>query len=281
MARVNQSQPSTVIFVPLSLCLQLGNCNQAQQHASHQQPHHSNHQHKPLHTIMKLSQQLLLLSLAVAAHSLTEPQILEHLYHNLNGDSWTTPWDLSSTSICTDYHGIVCKNNRIVEIYLSDNNLQGSITPHLYSLEYLEKVDFSKNGIVNAGWDRIADLPNFSSDNKVAPLKIFDLTSNKIHSLTGISLLKDTLTGLHMTYNNLKEWQDDLFTLKNLQVLALSENGIGGTVDERIGELVGLKEFYCYGNDLTGTLRELLKNVCVLYNLLDRSFNHSISCSFS
>jgi Leucine-rich repeat (LRR) protein len=214
------------------------------------------------HPTMKLSQ-LLLTSLAGAAviplsSALTEPQILEHLYHNLNGDSWTNPWDLTSTSICTDYHGVVCKKSRIAEIDLSDNNLQGSITPHLYSLEYLEKVDFSKNGIVNAGWDRISDLPNFSSDNKVAPLKVIDLGANKIHSLNGISLLKDTLTGLHMTYNNIKEWQDDLFTLKNLQVLAVSENGIGGKVDERIGQLVGLKEFYCYGNELTGTLRESL-----------------------
>lgn len=200
---------------------------------------------------------LLPLLLTANASALTEPQILEHLYHNLNGDSWSTPWDLSNTDPCT-YGGVVCStDNRVIEINLSDNNLVGSITPHLYSLTKLQKVDFSKNGIINAGWDRIEELQSVAgSSGSLSPLKVMDLTSNRIHSLSGISHLKETLTGLHMTYNNLKSWQDELFELKNLQVLAVSENGIGGKVDERLAGLGGLMELYCYGNELTGTLRE-------------------------
>jgi hypothetical protein len=96
---------------------------------------------------------LLPLLLTATASALTEPQILEHLYHNLNFDSWSTPWDLSNTDPCTyGYGGVVCStDNRVIEINLSDNNLVGSITPHLYSLTKLQKVDFSKNGIINAG----------------------------------------------------------------------------------------------------------------------------------
>ena len=153
----------------------------------------------------------------------------------------------------------------------------GSISPHLYGLEGLKKVDFKGNGIVNAGWDRIQDLLNAESSSNggaskgVAPLQVMDLTSNKIHSLQGISALKDTLKGLHLTYNNLKSWQDELFELKGLEVLAVSENGIVGGVDERVGGLTGLKEFYCYGNELTGTFREFQVVVIVVDDWFDGS----------
>lgn len=203
--------------------------------------------------LSRLSVPLAALLAPTATIALTEKEILTHLYHNLNGDSWTQPWDLTAAP-CT-YTGVVCANNRVVEISLSDNNLQGSISPHLYALEKLERVDFSKNGIYNAGWDRITELDS-SSSGVVSPLKVIDLTSNRIHSLEGVENLKETLTGLHMTYNNLKSWQDELFELKGLSVLAVSENEIGGKVDKRLGGLVGLKELYCYGNLLTGTIRE-------------------------
>ena len=205
--------------------------------------------------LSRLSALLAALLAPTAKSALTEKEILTHLYHNLNGDSWTQPWDLTAAP-CT-YAGVVCANNRVVEISLSDNNLQGSISPHLYALEKLERVDFSKNGIYNAGWDRITDLGSSSSGGTVvSPLKVMDLTSNRIHSLEGVENLKETLTGLHMTYNNLKSWQDELFELKGLSVLAVSENEIGGKVDKRLGGLVGLKELYCYGNVLTGTIRK-------------------------
>ena len=183
--------------------------------------------------------------------ALTEQQILEHLYHNLNGDNWLTSWDLTEDP-CT-YSGVVCANSKVVEIDLSDNNLVGSITPHLYSLQNLQRVYFSKNEINNAGWDRIDELGN---DGSIAPLKVLDLTSNRIHSLEGVEHLKATLTELHLTFNNLKSWQDELFALSELQVLAISENEIGGKIDKRLTELANLKELYCYGNELTGTLRE-------------------------
>jgi hypothetical protein len=207
---------------------------------------------------LRLSTTALVATLTPAATALlNEKQILEHLYHNLNGDNWDTPWDLTdSPCSSTSYPGVICdsSNSHVVEINLSDNNLVGSITPHLYSIPNLKKVDFSKNSITNAGWDRIDMLYDSDPNLVLAEITVMDLTSNRINSLKGVEHLKDSLTGLHLTYNNLRKWEDQLFDLQLLEVLAISENEIDGKVETRLGELIHLRELYCYGNLLTGTL---------------------------
>ena len=45
---------------------------------------------------------------------------------------------------------------------------------------------------------------------------------------------------------------DELFSLTSLQTLAISENGLTGQIDTRIGTLTDLQELYCYGNEITG-----------------------------
>eukprot|EP01082_Thalassiosira_pseudonana_P004378 g4077.t1 g4077 contig15:289796-291788(+) len=198
----------------------------------------------------------------LTAALLNEKQILEHLYHNLNGDNWDITWDISTTTdICSAdaYPGVICDttNTHVIEIELADNNLVGSITPHLYTMPHLKKVDFSKNGITNAGWDRIDLILDETPDAVVNMLQVMDLTNNRINSLEGIEQLKDSLTGLHMTYNNLKGGMADheqMFQLHKLQVLAISENELTGLIDTRIGTMVNLQELYCYGNKITGEI---------------------------
>lgn len=195
-------------------------------------------------------------TLPTAHAALSEKEILHHVHGNLNGDNWETPWDVSDDDPCsqTSYPGVTCNpEGKITEINLSDNNLAGSISPHVYTLPYLKRLDFSKNRIYNAGWDRIDHV--LTDDTIVSNVNVIDLTNNLINSVEGISKLSHSLTGLHMTYNNLKgSMPKELFEMELLEILAISENEIGGKIDTELGKLTNLRELYCYGNQVTGEI---------------------------
>lgn len=191
--------------------------------------------------------------LPTLSFALTEKEILQHLYGNLNGKNWDTQWNTDDDDICS-YAGVTCNSeDHVTEIDLADNNLAGSISPYVYTLPFLKKMDMSKNRITNAGWDRIDTV--LTSDELIANIEVIDVTNNLINSVEGVTKLKDSLVGLHMTYNNLKgTMPSELFDLEKLEVLAISENELTGTVDTNLGRLTNLLEFYCYGNKLTGEI---------------------------
>ena len=191
--------------------------------------------------------------LPTLSSALTEKEILQHLYGNLNGKNWDTQWNTDDDDICS-YAGVTCNSeDHVTEIDLADNNLAGSISPYVYTLPFLKKMDMSKNRITNAGWDRIDTV--LTTDELIANIEVIDVTNNLINSVEGVTKLKDSLVGLHMTYNNLKgTMPSELFDLEKLEVLAISENELTGTVDTNLGRLTNLLEFYCYGNKLTGEI---------------------------
>lgn len=191
--------------------------------------------------------------LPTLSSALTEKEILRHLYGNLNGENWDTEWDTDDDDICS-YAGVTCNSeDHVTEIDLADNNLAGSISPYVYTLPFLKKMDMSKNRITNAGWDRIDTV--LTTDELIANIEVIDVTNNLINSVEGVTKLKDSLVGLHMTYNNLKgTMPSELFDLEKLEILAISENELTGTVDSNLGRLTNLLEFYCYGNKLTGEI---------------------------
>lgn len=200
-----------------------------------------------------LSSSMLMMS-SVAA--LSEMEVLYHVHANLNGNNWDSKWDVDSGDICSEeaYPGVKCNSaGKITEIHLKDNNLAGSISPYVYTLPHLKHLDFSKNRITNAGWDRLS--PEIVGDSAIADIEVMELTNNLISTVAGVSKLKGSLTGLHMTYNNLKGTiPSELFQLPLLEILAISENKLSGTIDKHLGNLTNLLEFYCYGNKLTGTI---------------------------
>ena len=207
--------------------------------------------------ILCLSSSILMMSSLPVVSALTEMEVLYHVHANLNGNNWDNKWDVAGTDVCDEssYPGVKCNSaGRITEIHLKDNNLAGSISPFLYTLPHLKHVDVSKNRITNAGWDRLT--PEIVGSGAIgSTIEVIELTSNLISSVEGVSKLKDSLTGLHMTYNNLKgTMPSELFQLHLLEILSISENALTGTIDKHIGNLTNLLEFYCYGNKLTGTI---------------------------
>jgi Leucine-rich repeat (LRR) protein len=201
-----------------------------------------------------LSSLFALLPSAIAV--LDEKEVLYRIHAGLNGDNWDNKWDTDSADLCSggSYPGVKCNSaGKITEINLKDNNLAGSVSPHVYTLPYLKHLDLSKNRITSAGFDRI-DVVIESKDD-IGDIEVIELTNNLVSSVSGVSKLAKSLTGLHMTYNNLKgTMPGELFGLPLLEILAVSENQLTGTIDKRLGNLTNLLEFYCYGNKLTGTI---------------------------
>lgn len=150
-------------------------------------------------------------------------------------------------------------DNKIIEIDLHNCGLSGKVTPWIYALPELTTLTLGDNDIDDAGWDRIEELAGvddlgFELGTKLKSIK---LTSNKILSVEGIEALADSLKELHLTYNRIAgPMPEELFALKNLKVLSISENAITGTIDTRLANLTHLNEFYCYGNEVTGQIPE-------------------------
>ena len=199
---------------------------------------------------------LALLLLVAPASALDQKQVLSHLYSNSDGPNWTRGWDTDADDVCSDsYPGVSCDSNgRVSEIDLSGNNLSGSISPHVYTLKGLTRLDVSKNRLTSAGWNKIDVVVN--QGNSVSDtVEVIDLTNNLVSSVEGLGKLNASLKELHMTYNNLKGTiPSEYFDLPMLEVLAISENALDGTIDTRIGQMESLLELYCYGNKITGTI---------------------------
>ena len=209
---------------------------------------------------------LLLLSLSLPAPARARDRdapavVLARLYDDLDGPNWDDPWDVDLTDVRSNpapcdggrtdpaYRGVVCAGGEVVEVNLPDSGLAGTVPGTLWTdLPGLRRVDFSRNRIADPGWDAAAE-------GDVAAVEEVDLTNNLVRTVDGVEKLRDTLAGLHLTYNHLRgTLPDALFRLTQLEVLALSENSLTGTVDPRLGRLTRLQELYCYGNQLTGTL---------------------------
>ena len=224
-----------------------------------------------------------LLLFPTATNALSEKEVLHHLHSNLNGDNWDTPWEITDEDPCstTSYPGVTCNSDgQITEISLPDNNMAGSISPHIYTLEYLKQLDFSKNRIYNAGWDRIDEVTE--SDTKLANLEVMDLTNNLINSVEGVDKFADSLTGLHMTYNNLKgTMPKELFELDQLEILAISENELSGKINPDLGKLTNLLEFYCYGNKITGAIPSQIGLLTKMQILTVSSYIYLISAWYT
>lgn len=198
---------------------------------------------------------LVLLLPASPTSALTELQILKRFANELSDE---LPWLITGTDPCddTDYPGITCNSNgHVTDIDLSDYDMAGKVSQWIYALPHLKTLNLAKNRITDGGWSSIIDEILTDEDTILSEIEVIDLTRNMIGNVDGVDALKESLTELHLTYNNLRgTMPEELFLLDKLEKLAISENDIDGKVDTRIGRLTNLREFYCYGNKITGEI---------------------------
>ena len=210
-----------------------------------------------------------LLYLPDAALGLSERDILVRFYHLSGGshwkkaDGWREAAESSEDSsvkqipLCS-WHGVYCRSGTDSEsdhevelIDLSLNHLSGKVSKHLWSLPHLVSANFRGNLLHDAG------LEGFDEGNSIrAPLKMLDLTENRLTSLKGIESVPTTLEELHLSSNALDgPFPHEVFRLKKLKVLRATYNhGITGTLPTEVGQLTHLRELEFSYNSFTGKI---------------------------
>jgi hypothetical protein len=188
-----------------------------------------------------------------------ECEALVALYNSTNGVNWDTNTNWLTSTPC-NWVGISCNNNRVVQIYLSNNFLVGPLPPQLGNLTALTILNLSSNRI--SGF-----LP--SEIGNLTQLTQLDLYDNR---MTGT--LPETIGGLtslayaHLSNNSFEgPIPTTIGNLINLESLYLSSNQLSGSLPTTIGGLSKLLLLSLDGNKLSGTIPDEIGNLSLLQNL--------------
>lgn len=154
--------------------------------------------------------------------------------------------NLSANSISGTIPESIGKFHNLVELDLSDNELSGSLPATIGELTTLKKLNLGSNAFDD-------DLP--TELGNLAELGFLDVSDNLIESVPG-----------------------ELFTLKNLQVLNLSNNNIWGSLPSEIGLATSLVALDLSSNDFTHKLPYAVSQLTILESLYlnDNQFDGSI-----
>ena len=172
----------------------------------------------------------------------SDREVLETLYDETGGGSWTNSDNWSSNiPDATDLgtlHGITAdSDNRVTKITLYGNNLSGTIPTELGSLTGLTRLSISINQL-----------------SGTIPGELGNLTS-----LTQLFLNANDLSGTI---------PGELGNLTGLEDLYLHANDLSGTIPTELGSLTDLEDLTLYGNQLSGTIPTELGSLTDLEELL-------------
>jgi len=211
------------------------------------------------------------------------------LYHSTGGPNWIDNSDWLDSNTPCSWAGITCTRDHVSHVYLSNNNLVGTLPPALGSLSQLQVLDLLANelrGPVPAELGNLSELRSlYLSDNQFSgsippemgelrKLQDLSLARNQLEGLIPTSLgTTKSLQSLDLSHNELSGTiPGELGELENLYALDLSHNQLSGTIPASLGDLASLDELDLSYNQLTGSAPEALSQVERLSlwgNLLD------------
>jgi len=169
--------------------------------------------------------------ITVVGISQIECESLLQLYDGMDGTNWTNAegWNIGINPC--NWYGVTCENNGVIEIYLVDNNLVGTI-PDFSGLPNLQKLVLYENYLTGS-ISNFSNLPN--------------------------------LQELYLGENQLTGTIPDFSYLSNLQILDLHSNQLTGNIPYFSG-LPNLEELELGGNQLTGIIPDF-SHLSNLYRL--------------
>lgn len=202
------------------------------------------------------------------------------LYNSTNGDNWNynSNWFVED-SLVNNWAGIDVENQRVVHIYLINNNLNGDIPSEIGNLDSLSFLDLSHNSI--------SSLPNSIGNLKV--LEEVNLSFNNLTSLpAGIGGCTE-LKRLQLNINYIQGVPMEIGSLINLETLILGGNSITtlplavfdllslkflnfaaneiDTIPSSLGNLINLENFQFFKNNLTYIPEEI--GNCISLNYIN------------
>ncbi|MCC7525228.1 MAG: leucine-rich repeat domain-containing protein [Chitinophagaceae bacterium] len=177
---------------------------------------------------------------------------LVDLYNNTNGGRWETKTNWLNGEV-KDWFGVRVSNNRVVQLSLINNNLDGTLPSSLGNLTAITGIFLSKNNLRGNIPVSICNLPS---------LEILDLSNNQIRGnipdeIGGLTKLKE----LRLEHNTLNgKIPTSLRSIRSLLVLVLAFNQLTGSIpDEPGGRQIFQLELN--NNQLTGSIPAALKNI--------------------
>jgi Leucine-rich repeat (LRR) protein len=217
-----------------------------------------------------------LFSNAYAAIPALERAALIALYNSTNGDNWYYNYGWKTLPLAGDgfampgtegnWYGINADSTSVYEIWLYDNNLNGTIPSELGNLANLQVLFLASNQLIGPIRPELGNLANLSKLN----LDGNQLSGEIPKELGELSCLQylDLDDNNYLTGNIPPELGD----LVNLIELDLNDNQLIGTIPSQLGKLINLVELELDNNQLTGDIPPELGNLVNLV-LLELSEN--------
>ena len=186
---------------------------------------------------------------------LTERQVLELLYDELDGDNWGYKPNWLTDRPLDEWYGVgTDASGRVDWLDIGYDRLKGEIPPELGELSNLKALELHGHRLTGEIPPELGDLSNLESlrlgGNRLTgeiPPELGELSN-----LVSLDLHGNWLTG---------EIPPELGDLSNLEWLALSGNSLTGGIPPELGDLSNLDELELGGNSLTGEIPPELRNL--------------------
>ena len=170
----------------------------------------------------------------------------------------------SSISIC-NWKGVKCREGTetVVSLQLGSNNIQGFPGMSMFdSLPNLSTLSLSSNPL--SGF-------NFNGIENSLRLSELDLDATGLSSVVGIGM-SPSLTHISLRNNHLSGFPQELFQIKTMKTLLMSNNRLDGRIPNSFDQLPNLETLILNSNSLTGDLNDI--SFPATLRILDLSHNH-------
>ena len=179
---------------------------------------------------------------------ISERAVLRALYEATGGPNWTHNDNWLTDRPLGEWDGVgVDGGGRVIRLWLSSNNLRGSIPAELASLTNLEELLLFANDLSGKIPAELGSLTNLRSLN----LSGNHLTGSIPAELGSLTNLRS----LNLSVNDLGgAIPAELGSLTKLTRLSLPDNWLTGSIPAELGSLTKLRSLGLGGNNLTGSI---------------------------
>jgi Leucine-rich repeat (LRR) protein len=180
---------------------------------------------------------LIYLSVSLYAQREQDSLVLVKFYQATDGENWSDNGNWLSSEPISNWTGVTVIDNRVQELFIRGNNLNGTLPAEIGNLSALMKLSIIYNPLLSG----------------VLPDEIGNLTE-----LTELALHGNGLSGNIPT---------SIGNFTNLVELTLSENQFSGSIPTEVGNLILLENLELDDNKLSGAIPASLGNLTKLTRL--------------
>jgi hypothetical protein len=182
------------------------------------------------------------------------------LYHSTNGPDWIVDSNWLSDKPVTQWHGVREQNGRVIELYLWENNLTGSLPEALGDLTALVRLDLWVNalsGTLPASMGNLTMLTHLAIESN-------DLSGTFPPEFANCQSLQ-TVVAFRNDFEG--SFPQPLLQLATLRRLELGNNMFTGPLPAELSQMTELRTLGLDGNQFTGELPSLktLTNLTELF----------------